>query len=99
MDLAKSCRDRFCQILAICAAGVVLRVRAQSQIARTRADFDRFSDISENLETEMWSREDLNCWPPLRLFIAKLSADLATNCLKIKAAVLERASSLAAHSR
>jgi hypothetical protein len=31
--------------------------------------------------------------PPLRLFIEKLSADLATDFLKIKAAVLERASS------
>ena len=49
--------------------------------------------MSENLATEMWSRVDLNCRPPLRLFIEKLSADLATDFLKIKAAVLERASS------
>src|SRR5260370_35898033 len=40
---------------------------------------------------------DLNCRPPFRLFIEKLSADLATNFLKIKAAVLERAS-FAVHS-
>ena len=41
----------------------------------------------------MWSRRDLNRRPLLRPFIAKLSADLATNCFKIKAAVLQRASS------
>ena len=31
--------------------------------ARTRALFDRFSDVSETLETEMWSRRDLNPRP------------------------------------
>jgi len=65
----------------------------RSQIARTRADFDRFSEMSENLETEMWSRVDLNSRPPLRLFIAKLSAHLATNSRKIKATMLQRQSS------
>ena len=61
--------------------------------SRTRADFARFSEMSENRETEMWSREDLNRRPLLRHFIAKLSADWAANSLKIKAAQLERASS------
>src|SRR5208337_83045 len=92
-DLARLKADRFCRIPTIGAPGDVLPGCARSQIARTRALFDRFSDISRNLETEMWSRTDLNCRPPLRLFIARLSADLATNLLKVKAAVLERASS------
>jgi hypothetical protein len=91
MDLAKSRADRFCGVLAICAVGGVLRVRARSGIARTRALFARFSDTSENPEIEWWSRVDLNWRPPLRLLIAKLSAELATNLQKIKTALLERA--------
>jgi hypothetical protein len=35
--------------------------------------------------------EDLNWRPPLRFFIAELSAELATNLREIKAALLERA--------
>jgi hypothetical protein len=91
MDLAKSRPDRFCWILRIRAAEGALRVRARSQIARARALFDRFSDISENLETEMWSGVDLNPRPSLRPFIAKLSANLAGNSEMIKAAKLQRA--------
>jgi len=51
MDLAKSHADRVFQILAIRAAGDILPVRARSQIARTRALFARFSDMSELRET------------------------------------------------
>jgi hypothetical protein len=46
MDLAKSHADRFCWILRIRGAEGVLRVHARSQIARTRALFDRFSEMS-----------------------------------------------------
>ena len=53
MDLGKSCPDRFCSILGIRAAEGVLRVRTRSRIARTRADFDRFSEMSENRENWM----------------------------------------------
>jgi hypothetical protein len=54
MDLAKSRPDRFCPILPICADQGALRVRARSRIARTRADFERFSEMSENRETGWW---------------------------------------------
>ena len=63
MDLAKSRPDRFCSILAIPAVSCVLRVHAGPQIARTRALFARFSDISRNLKTEMSSKLDLNSRP------------------------------------
>ena len=43
MHLAKSRADNFRLIPANSAARDVLRVRAQSKIARTRADFERFS--------------------------------------------------------
>jgi hypothetical protein len=90
MDLAKSRPDRFCPILAIPAVSGALRVRARSRIARTRADFDQFSDISKNLETEMWSKLDLNPGP--------LNRFCSDNCPRIwrdirdeiKAAVLQR---------
>jgi hypothetical protein len=62
-DPAKSRADRFCRLPAIRAAGVVLRVRAGSRIARTRAVTYRFSDISENLETEWRSEQGLNFQP------------------------------------
>jgi hypothetical protein len=62
----------------------------EARIARTRADFDRFSAISKNLETEMWSRVDLNSRPPISHFHRKLVADSATNFLKIKVAVLKQ---------
>src|ERR1019366_5738976 len=74
-DLAKSCPDRWGRFLAAGTAGGVLFVRARSRIARTRADFDRFSDISKNLETEMWSRRDLNP-RPLRCERSALPAEL-----------------------
>jgi hypothetical protein len=63
MDLPKSMADRSCRILPIGAPGTALRVHASSQIARTRADFERFSEMSENLETGWWSRRDLNSRP------------------------------------
>jgi hypothetical protein len=44
-------------------AAAALRVHASSQIARTRADFERFSEMSENLETGWWSKRDLNSRP------------------------------------
>jgi hypothetical protein len=47
--------------------------------------------MSESVETGWWSRRDLNPRPPLRLSIAKLSADLATNLQQIKGALMERA--------
>ena len=53
-------------------------------ISRTRADFDRFSDVSEILETEMWSEMDLNLRLLLRLSIAKLPANLAAYSTLIK---------------
>jgi hypothetical protein len=90
MDLAKSRADRFCRVSPNRAAESILRVRARLQIARTRALFARFSDMSENPEIEMWPKLDLNCRP-------SFSFDRG-NCLriwrgirtKIKAAVLER---------
>ena len=57
--------------------GAALRVHAQSQIARTRADFGRFSETSENSKTVWWSRLDLNLPPRGRLCFGKLSATLA----------------------
>ena len=42
-----------------------LWVRARSQIARTRALFDRFSAMSADPETEMWSEQDLKFQPRL----------------------------------
>ena len=54
MDLLISRPDRFRRILPISAAGDALRVRARSQIARIRALFERFSEISENWRTEWW---------------------------------------------
>jgi hypothetical protein len=38
--------------------GGVVRVHARSQIARTRADFEQFSAMSGNQETEVWSGAD-----------------------------------------
>ena len=47
--------------------------------------------MSETLETEMWSKVDLNPRPLFRLFIAKLPANLAGYSELIKAAELQRA--------
>jgi hypothetical protein len=47
VDLAKSIADRSCRIPSISAAKAVLQVHMQSQIARTRADFERFSEEDE----------------------------------------------------
>src|ERR1700691_2423506 len=74
-DLGKSRREKKWPISTNRRGNGILWVRARSRIARTRALFDRFSDISENLETEMWSRPDLNPQPLLRLLIAKLSPE------------------------
>jgi hypothetical protein len=51
-DLAKSRGDRFRAVLASSAAGASLRVREGPQFARTRADFERFSAMSEKRETD-----------------------------------------------
>ena len=58
-DLGKSRRERNWPIRANRAARGVIRVHLRSQIARTRALFDRFSDEYENRETGWWSRRDL----------------------------------------
>src|ERR1700675_4015839 len=67
-------------------------IHGLDKIARTRANFARFSEVSGNRETGWWSRRDLNSRPQLRLFIAKLPAHLATNSRKIKATMLHRQS-------
>jgi hypothetical protein len=41
-------------------AAAALRVHASSQIARTRSDFERFSEMSENFETGRWREGDLD---------------------------------------
>jgi len=48
MDLANSRADNFHLIPANSAAGDVLWIHAQSQIARTRADLERFSKQCQN---------------------------------------------------
>src|ERR1019366_9915882 len=73
--LAKSRPDRFCRFSAIRAAGGVLPVHARWRIACARADFDRFSEISENRGIEWWSRRDLNP-RPLRCERSALPAEL-----------------------
>jgi len=55
MDLAKYRRDRFARIPWISRSGGVLRVHSRSQIPRTRAYFERFSEMSENRRTDWWS--------------------------------------------
>jgi hypothetical protein len=92
-DLAKSRPDRFWRILAIRAAGGVLRVPVRSQIARERALFERFSEMRGNLGTEVWSRVDLNSRPLLRLSSQNCPRIWRGICSQIKAAVLQRASS------
>jgi len=59
---------RLRQIPAIRSTYGVLRVHAGSQIARVRADFDRFSAMSEPRETGWWSRRDLNPRPLVLVF-------------------------------
>src|SRR6266851_5608334 len=63
MDLAKSCADNFRLIPANSAVRGALRVRAQSKIARTRADFGRFSKKCKKRWTGWWSKRDLNPRP------------------------------------
>jgi hypothetical protein len=48
MDLPISRSDRIRRILRNSAAGDALRVHARLQIARTCADFDRFSESCDN---------------------------------------------------
>jgi NAD(P)-dependent dehydrogenase (short-subunit alcohol dehydrogenase family) len=73
MDLAKSRPDRVCQILSIRVEASRSPVHPRSQIARARADFDRFSAMSESLETG-WPREISNCV----LFLAAADASFVT---------------------
>ena len=75
MDLAKSHPDRFRLIPANSAARDIPRVHVRSQIARTRADFDRFSEMCGNSRTGWWSRRDLNP-RPLRCERSALPAEL-----------------------
>jgi hypothetical protein len=60
VDPAESSPDSFCRAPPISAARSRSPVHASSQIARTRADFERFSEMSENLETEWRSGMDSN---------------------------------------
>jgi hypothetical protein len=49
-----------------------LWVRARSQTARTRADCDRFSAMSETLETGWWMmKSDANCSPQFNSLIIR----------------------------
>jgi hypothetical protein len=67
-DLGKSRPDRICRDSAIHALRDALRVPARSQIARTRADFERFSEMSENRETGWWMMQsDARCSPRLSI--------------------------------
>ena len=84
MDLGKSRPDRFCQIRAIWRPEEILWVRRISRIARARADFNRFSEMFETAETEVWSRVDLNPQPLLRLSIENLLANLVAYSALIK---------------
>jgi hypothetical protein len=83
-DLGKSRRDRFCPIPAISALAGVLRVPTRSQIARTRALFERFSEMSGNLETEVWSKLDLNSRPLPGLYRQNCPPDWPIISAKIK---------------
>src|SRR5579862_497894 len=59
----------------ISGGGDALWVLAHSQIARTRAEFERFSAMFEIRETGWWSRRDLNP-RPLRCERSALPAEL-----------------------
>ena len=61
--LTKSRADNFRLIPANSAVRDVLRVHAQSQIARIRAHFERFSKKCRKEWTEWWSKRDLNSRP------------------------------------
>jgi len=61
MDLAKSRPDRFCRIPAIPAVAGVLQVAALSR-AQARFSIDSLTS-PKNLETEMWSEQDLKFQP------------------------------------
>jgi len=57
-------RIGFAAFCHLAPAAASLRVHASSQIARTRADFERFSEMSENLETGVWmTQSDANRSP------------------------------------
>jgi hypothetical protein len=53
-DIGKSCAERIREISAICAHDVSLWVRTRRRIARSRADFAQFSEMSGNRETGWW---------------------------------------------
>ena len=69
-DLGKSRRERNWSDSANCRKRAALWVRGRFQIACTRADFDRFSAMSENRGTGWWSRRDLN---PRVIYIAEVT--------------------------
>jgi hypothetical protein len=56
-----------------------LWVGLRRQIARTRADFPQFSEMSDKRETGWWSRRDLNP-RPLRCERSALPAELLPHC-------------------
>ena len=60
VDPRESKLDRFCVFHRLAPAAAALRVHASSKIARTRADFEQFSPMSGNLETEVWREWDSN---------------------------------------
>ena len=64
MDLGKSRRERNRMIRANRAKEDVLRAHLRSQIARTRAICERFSEMSRKRETEWLRGKDLNLRPP-----------------------------------
>ena len=64
-DIGKSRAERIREFWPICAHDVSLWVRMRRQIARTRADFPQFSQISDNRETGWWREADSNPRDPL----------------------------------
>jgi hypothetical protein len=76
-DIGKSRAERIREIWAICALDVSLGSALRRQIARTRADFPQFSEMSDNRETGWWSRRDLNR-RPLRFTLMLNSTSTAT---------------------
>ena len=73
--------------------GAALRVHAQSQIARTRANFDRFSEEAQKLMDWMVAQAGFELATPRSVVFGKLSAIMAQYLAERKAAVLERISS------
>ena len=59
-DIGKSRAERIREIWAICVYHVSLWVRMRRQIARTRADFPQFSEMSDKRETGWWREMNSN---------------------------------------